>query len=370
MKSKLSMILALFVLTSTFVAGCAPSQPSSQPGATGETAAPDPTGGARDQDSFCAGTDPATCESHADCVCVDDDGCFLGNKAYYERCEDKEYGCPDFCGEMPVPACIEHQCTHNYPRREWDWTFADCERVPETETSRCQALVAWSVARHDLEGTLERCETLGTFKDVCYQHVAESIAVENVDQAEEICDEKIDPMRNNYCYSMVAQLVSGVNEGMLDRAIDLCGKIDMQATKDECYQRLARHIVTFKSPQYALDFCHANIQDPLYRDICLSGVASVAEDPSICATVAEGYEQRRCLTRIYERVVRSIVESQSEQDALDFCHTGVEDALERDVCLTEVAHMSTDESICEKVVDAELKGSCMVYIEINQEGDE
>jgi hypothetical protein len=301
---------------------------------------------------------------------VDDDGCFLGNKAYYERCEDKEFGCPDFCGEMPAPACIEHQCTHSYPRREWDWTFQDCEQVPEAETARCQALVAWSVAGHDPEGALERCETLGEFRDVCFQQVAESVAAEDVELAEAICDEKIDPPRNNYCYSMVAQLASGLSEDMLDRAIGMCGKIDMQATKDECYQRLVRHVVTFKSAQYGLDFCETNVQGQLYRNMCMSGIASVAKDPSICAAVAEGYEQRRCLARIYERVVRDIVESQSEQEALDFCRTEVEDTLERDVCLTEVAHMSTDGSICEEVGDAELKSSCTVYIETNQGGEE
>jgi hypothetical protein len=169
---------------------------------------------------------------------------------------------------------------------------------------------------------------------------------------------------------MVAQLVSGESEGMLDRAIEMCGKIDMLATKDECYQRLVRHVVTFKSPRYALDFCKTNIQDPLYRDMCLSGVASVADDPSICATVAEGHEQRRCLSRIYERVVRGIVESGSEQEALDFCRLEVEETLERDICLTEVARLSTDPSICEGVIDAELKRSCMVYMELDQEGDD
>jgi hypothetical protein len=147
-------------------------------------------------------------------------------------------------------------------------------------------------------------------------------------------------------------------------------RIDRQATKDECHHRLVRHVVVFKSAQYGLDFCETNIQDPLYRDMCLSGVASVAQDPSICTAVTEGHEQRRCLTRIYEWMVRGIVESQSEQDALDFCRTEIEDTLERDICLTEVAHISTDGSICEEVGDIELKSSCMVYMETNQEGDE
>lgn len=371
MRPRHSIVLALLVVAGTFAVQCAPPQLAAPPGDTQVAASPQPTASAQEQDSFCAETDPAYCESHADCVCVDDSGCFLGNRTYYDRCEEKEHGCPDFCGYASPPACIQHQCTHNYPRREWNWTFADCEEeVPETETARCQAIVAWSVAKDDLAGALAKCETLDDLQTICYQHVAESIAVEDVDQAEEICDERIDALNSDFCYSTIAQLVGGLDADMLDRAIAMCEKIDRAATRDECYQWLAHHVVAFKLVQDGLDFCRERIENPSYRDNCFSGVARVAKDTAICAEVGDDYEKRSCIVRTYEGIARDVVESQSEQAALDFCRTDVTDAWERDVCLTEVAHLSTDASICDEVTDAELKNTCMAYVAFNQDSSD
>jgi hypothetical protein len=369
MRSWRLIVLALLVVASALAARCAPPQPAAPPpGDTEIAASPEPTVVAQEQDPFCAETDPAYCESHADCTCVEDSGCFLGNRTYYERCEEKEHGCPDFCIHAPSPACIRHQCTHNYPMREWDWTFTDCEdSVPEAETARCQAIVAWSVAKDDLAGALAKCETLGDFQAICYQQVAESIAIEDVDQAEEICDERIDAFESDFCYSTIAQLVSGLDADMLDRAIAICGKIDMAITRDECHQRLVRHVVTFKSVQDGRDFCRERIEDPFFRDRCFSGIAIVAADTAICAEVSDDYEKRSCVVRIYEGIARDRVESQSEQAALDFCRAEVAGAWEREVCLVEVAHLSTDASICDGMVDAELKNACIKYVEFNQQ---
>jgi hypothetical protein len=368
MRSRPSILLALLVIASALAARCVPPQSTYPPDVTPAAASPEPTADARDQDAFCTETDPTYCESHTDCVCVDDDGCFLGNQTYYDRCEDKEHGCPDFCGKMPQPACIQHQCTHNYPVRAWDWTFTDCvENVPETETARCQAVVAWSVAKRDLASALAKCETLGGFRVVCYLQVAESIAVDNVDQAEEICDERVEAFDRDFCHSTVAQLVGGLDAGMLERAISMCGKIDTAISRDECHQRLARHVVAFVSAQDGLDLCRERIESPFYRDWCFTEIARSMEDTAICGEVSDAYERQSCIVRIYEDIVRDIVESKSEQAALDYCTTDVADAWERDVCLTEVAHLSTNASICDVVIDDELKDGCMRYIEFNQE---
>jgi hypothetical protein len=226
------------------------------------------------------------------------------------------------------------------------------------------------VAKHDLASALAKCETLTDLRGICYQQVAESIAVENVDQAEEICDERLDDFDRDFCYSTVAQLVSGVDAGMLERAIVMCGKVDIAIARDECHQQLARHIVTFVSAQDGLDFCRERIEGPFYRDWCFTGVARSTKDTAICAEVSDGYERQSCIVRIYEDIVRGTVQSESEQVALDFCTTDVADAWERDVCLTEVAHLSNDGSICDAVADDELKDACMGYIEFNQERSE
>lgn len=56
------------------------------------------------------------CEKDEDCVCMDQ-GCFLGNKNYYDKCVDKSEMCYDFCygWDQPKPACIEHRCIKSRP---------------------------------------------------------------------------------------------------------------------------------------------------------------------------------------------------------------------------------------------------------------
>jgi hypothetical protein len=103
------------------------------------------------------------------------------------------------------------------------------------------------------------------------------------------------------------------------------------------------------------------------RDYCFTGIASTTANPAICEEVVEDYQKRNCVSRIYERIIRDIIESKSEQHALDFCKTDVEDSLQRDICFTEIAHMSTDSSICEMVIDDDLKRSCERYIGLNKE---
>lgn len=66
--------------------------------------------------SYCRATNPLYCENDNDCICIEDAGCFLGNKNYYEKCADKTGLCMDFCtgwGQPPVK-CINNQCTNSY----------------------------------------------------------------------------------------------------------------------------------------------------------------------------------------------------------------------------------------------------------------
>lgn len=65
---------------------------------------------------FCKESDPLACQTDADCLCTEVNGCFMGNTNYYNRCEDKSIGCDDFCagrGQKPVK-CIENKCSILY----------------------------------------------------------------------------------------------------------------------------------------------------------------------------------------------------------------------------------------------------------------
>lgn len=70
----------------------------------------------------CGKTDPKYCKTDEDCICAGDGmkypGCFMGNKAYYERCEDKSMSCTDNCqgwGQPPVK-CVNNRCSNSYDR--------------------------------------------------------------------------------------------------------------------------------------------------------------------------------------------------------------------------------------------------------------
>lgn len=48
-------------------------------------------------DLFCRESDFLACQSDADCLCTEVNGCFMGNRTYYNACADKSIGCDDFC---------------------------------------------------------------------------------------------------------------------------------------------------------------------------------------------------------------------------------------------------------------------------------
>ncbi|MFC2143292.1 hypothetical protein ACFLQN_02745 [Candidatus Aenigmatarchaeota archaeon] len=64
----------------------------------------------------CDITNPTLCKTDQECICIEHDGCFMGNKNYYEKCEDKTFACLDFChgwGQKPVK-CINNKCENIY----------------------------------------------------------------------------------------------------------------------------------------------------------------------------------------------------------------------------------------------------------------
>jgi len=64
----------------------------------------------------CSTMEPKYCEKNEDCVCMDN-GCFLGNKKYYDECVDKSQVCYDFCygWGQPTPTCVAQRCVMRYP---------------------------------------------------------------------------------------------------------------------------------------------------------------------------------------------------------------------------------------------------------------
>jgi hypothetical protein len=70
----------------------------------------------------CGKTNPLYCNGDSDCICADAStqypGCFTGNKAYYEKCEDKSRSCSDHCQgwAQPPVKCINNKCSNSYDR--------------------------------------------------------------------------------------------------------------------------------------------------------------------------------------------------------------------------------------------------------------
>lgn len=225
--------------------------------------------------------DPFYCQSHDDCICTDLEGCFLGNKEYFEKCVNKERGCLDYCagwGQPPVK-CFYNQCTNDYPKKDWDWTFEDCEKeVPEEHIARCQAIIAGSVAKNSLEKALNKCQELNS--DICYYNIADVIAENNINQAEELCGQA--GGYNNNCYKDIAIKISSLGETEVERAIAICNKITIQGTKEVCYQMISPGIAKFKSKDFAIEYCHNKIISDQWRNACYRRIAEKLKDRSIC----------------------------------------------------------------------------------------
>lgn len=70
-----------------------------------------------DETIICGVSDPLSCEDDSDCICAGDGsryhGCFSGNRAYYEKCEQKEADCTDYCQGWgrPNTRCVEGRCS-------------------------------------------------------------------------------------------------------------------------------------------------------------------------------------------------------------------------------------------------------------------
>ncbi|MBN1618986.1 hypothetical protein JW887_06650 [Candidatus Dojkabacteria bacterium] len=68
------------------------------------------------EEIVCGKSGMTYCETDQDCICVDGAGCFMGNKEYYDKCEDKEMICDDYCegwGQKDVK-CIKNECKNIY----------------------------------------------------------------------------------------------------------------------------------------------------------------------------------------------------------------------------------------------------------------
>ncbi len=59
----------------------------------------------------CNTMEPNYCENDEDCVCMEN-GCFTGNKNYYDKCVDKSNMCYDLCygWGQPAPTCVNQRC--------------------------------------------------------------------------------------------------------------------------------------------------------------------------------------------------------------------------------------------------------------------
>lgn len=65
---------------------------------------------------ICDATDPKLCKTDQDCICIENTGCFMGNKDYYQECVDKTGACRDLCvgWEQKPVKCINNKCSISY----------------------------------------------------------------------------------------------------------------------------------------------------------------------------------------------------------------------------------------------------------------
>lgn len=61
----------------------------------------------------CSESDEYFCVKDSDCVCTENQGCFFGNKNYYQKCASKTGECFDFCGGwgQTKPHCVKNRCS-------------------------------------------------------------------------------------------------------------------------------------------------------------------------------------------------------------------------------------------------------------------
>ncbi|MCU0653519.1 MAG: hypothetical protein MUD10_04635 [Candidatus Pacebacteria bacterium] len=187
------------------------------------------------------------------------------------------------------------------------------------------------------------CEKIaeGKYADSCRFGLAYDEAVEKKDLS--VCDNKIyDTGKKDVCYNAVARAT---------RDWSICDKITTQKSKCSCYGKKA---FALKDPSLCEQCNDDEIFTSDYAD-CYYQIARENQDPSICGMVQR--PEGKCMC--YENVAEDLKDpSLCEQcrDCADCKATNYEE------CLSDVAQVKRDQSICGAIQDQNTKDDCYYWV--------
>lgn len=169
------------------------------------------------------------------------------------------------------------------------------------------------------------CEKIDSQKDrnFCYR----DYAFKKNDPSS--CDKITDTESRDFCYrSSNEQNLPFLNRGLPDFSV--CAKIQSLSEKDLCYIDAIRA---------AKDFSCSRVNGK-EKDYCLTVVADIKTDPSLCKSIIDRGEQGRCFGKIFSSYVYRIIREETGT-----CKD-VADNYAKDSCYFHYARYRADYSVC------------------------
>lgn len=262
--------------------------------------------------------------------------------------------------------------------------IAVCELITSSfDKDICLDNVAIKIAK--IKKDISRCDTIKQQleKSRCYSIVG----VEKQDLS--ICDSIKDPTFLSYkvdCYHKIA-----VKQG----DVSICRKIDDDKYESLCNNEVAkarRDISICNNLQKDKDVCYLevgiekedisrcnSIKISVLRFSCFVSIAQKKQDPLICSNIADAYGRYSCYTQVAkekkDESVCNLIQNQDfkeecifqtnkQKGNVEICDKikveigNIDDEYKKDFCYIDIAALSKDPGLCEKVSDESNRGSC------------
>lgn len=167
------------------------------------------------------------------------------------------------------------------------------------------------------------------------------------------CKRQVAIARHDYAYCDNLQLGQGKEYCISSIAVGTgnvleCEKVELYegdpVPRDQCYREIA-----FTQRNISICNLSSSIQA---KDYCTLFVVQPIRDASLCNSISELLTQEQCHLGVY--LTRSEVNA-------EYCAT-LEFEINRDMCYINVALKTKDESLCENIVRAEWRSTCVPSI--------
>lgn len=220
------------------------------------------------------------CDDDSDCICTNK-GCFLGNIEYYELCIDKSLQCEDFCGWAGAPAaCINQNCTIDYPKNGWG--YKDCDKLTSNETQNfCkEVIIGWIIEDMHRQDDITICNQIEdeAMKVECKDEYYSRYAEKNKDP--ELCQKIISKDKQKWCYIQVAEVMG---------SLQVCENIK---ERELCYEMVA--VATGNISICEMLAAKASEELDITPDMCYDMAARERKDPTICEKITDPITKRYC----------------------------------------------------------------------------